>query len=638
MLPDLETARTFTLDVDPGRLREESRRLDRLARVLAEEQVRVADTPDLVPDWTGPGARRVLREMRGVARQLDQVLPGLEAGARALRRLATTYDEGLEELPALDRRWREAVDEHRDALTKLDEPDSDPLLGTARRFEDMVERRRLGDDLARSKKKIEADHDALVARMRAATERTASRLVEAAPGRQAALAAVSAVSGATSFLAVAVAVAGTRKAITDDLPLTQDALVLAGSVPPAADGWEEAMAAFGFDPPAEYDPVVLGELHAELQEVLDGVDCGGPRARALAVDAWAAGQDEVELATLAVAFPEVVGNLEGYPYRARYAANHLRVRQALAAEEERLAWFKDNPHPTGGWPDAKATAERIAMMTNLLDPESPQQVLAFDPPRFSAQDVLLKYEGTIAVVMGDLDEATYVGTVVPGITNNLSNFDNIMTRARNVRADDANTAMIAWTGYDTPGLDPSMASSTKAEVGADKLLAFQDGLVLDDDVERTIVAHSYGTLATSIALQRGLDVDRVVFMGSPGLGRDIRSREDLGVPDDMELYALDAPGDAVTETSGHGFNPAQMQGIVALQVFGPDDFDRVSGHSNYTRQETLSLTQVQGVVRGWDPRPDCFTTDEVLLPEHTQIPGPLDRVGERPPPIFLGAR
>src|SRR5690606_33782727 len=129
--------------------------------------------------------------------------------------------------------------------------------------------------------------------------------------------------------------------------------------------------------------------------------------------------------------------------------NHLRVQEALAVEERRLAWFKDNPHAMGSWADQEGTTRRLAMMRSLLDPESPQQVLHFDPPRFEAQDILLEYEGTIAVAMGNLDEADYVGTVVPGITNNLENFGNIMTRARNIQDGDRDTATIAWTGYDT---------------------------------------------------------------------------------------------------------------------------------------------------------------------------------------------
>lgn len=184
-------------------------------------------------------------------------------------------------------------------------------------------------------------------------------------------------------------------------------------------------------------------------------------------------------------------------------------------------------------------------------------------------------------------------------------------------------------------MDMSAAGTDKAEVGAQLLRDFQDGLVLDPGVERTIVAHSYGTLVTAMALRAGPDVDRVVFMGSPGLGKNVRSREDLGVPDDMELYALDAPGDVVAETSGHGFNPAQMEGIVALQVFAPGQAEKVKGHSSYTNEGTLSLEQVRGVVRGWERKSDCQT--DGLVPEYENIPGMLDVMAEHPP-IMLGVR
>jgi alpha-beta hydrolase superfamily lysophospholipase len=62
------------------------------------------------------------------------------------------------------------------------------------------------------------------------------------------------------------------------------------------------------------------------------------------------------------------------------------------------------------------------------------------------------------------------------------------------------------------------------------------------DAATTLLAHSYGTLVSSKALQGGAEFDRVAFMGSPGLGRDVHRVADLGLPPETRVFGMRAPG------------------------------------------------------------------------------------------------
>lgn len=628
--PLLPVAPTLTLDVDPASLRAEARRLRQMAEALQRQAERSTATPGRVDDWTGPGARSVKKEMRALGRQIERFLPLLEESARAVSSLADAYDEGLEDLQALKSRVVSARGTYERVSPQQDRsllPPAPVVTVKPTLLDGATARQEAASDLRSGYARISSDHGALVERLRRRTTRAAEELGSAVPGVSDSSRGPGRMGRwAPDMLKVVSAVAAARAAAEEDLPLTEERLEDLSTLQTPPDDWREVLEKFHDDLPDDlaYRPVATWRAREDLKLLIEQVDDLTPAERAEEVRRWSSTRDDATLGMLALVEPDLVGNLEGFPYRSRYVANHMRVRTALEVEKKHLADMRRITSPHGEWPEERHAAARIRTLKTML--AESEQILVFEPARYDPSGLLLDYEGTIAVVKGDLDEADYVATVAPGITNNLENFGNIVTRAANVQNKDADVATIAWTGYDTPGLDPSMASEHKAEVGAERLKDFIEGLVLDPKVELSIVAHSYGTLTTAKALQKGLDVDRVIFMGSPGLGDGVKTAADLKAPEHTRFYALDAPGDAVTETAGHGRNPAKMEGIVPLQVFDPGQEEGVKGHSNYTAEKTRSLRQVIGVVKGADMSQDCF--DKGLVREYDQRPGPLDTVGQ----------
>src|SRR5690606_15220088 len=88
----------------------------------------------------------------------------------------------------------------------------------------------------------------------------------------------------------------------------------------------------------------------------------------------------------------------------------------------------------------------------------------------------------------------------------------------------ADTAVIAWLGYDAPDELHNAVSKGYAENATDDLRSFQSGLAItheDDSLHRTVVGHSYGsTVVGFTARGDGLPTENVIFVGSPGVGMD----------------------------------------------------------------------------------------------------------------------
>ena len=188
----------------------------------------------------------------------------------------------------------------------------------------------------------------------------------------------------------------------------------------------------------------------------------------------------------------------------------------------------------------------------------PAYLLTFDSQRFDG-------EGRVAIAFGNPDTADNIGISVPGLESRASKMDQVGGDARHLydeakQADPAHaTSMIAWQGYDAPEFS-NVASQDKAKAGAGLLSGDVHALNVTHhgDPRITMVAHSYGSTTTGIALQHnGLahDVDQVIFIGSPGVGSDARNVSDLGLRDD-QLFVGSSSRDRVTTTfDGLGHNP-----------------------------------------------------------------------------------
>lgn len=274
-----------------------------------------------------------------------------------------------------------------------------------------------------------------------------------------------------------------------------------------------------------------------------------------------------QLGRLAADHPLLVGPTDGMPVELRYTANRILLARAGTAFDE------------------QGESERAATVRALL--AEGRQILFFDPSG----------DGRVAEVVGDLATAAQVAVVVPGMSNELTNFANTLDKAVAIHdAAGAGTAVVAWLGYDSPGV-VTVPLDAAAVAGATDLVRLLDGL--PDTPLRTVIGHSYGTVVTAEALRRGLDVDQVVVTGSPGM---LEARAGDLAPA-TPIWVGRAPFDAVSWTENFGRDPSDPR-------FGATRFetgDDLWWHSSYFAPGSESLDNIVRIVTG---RTDEVTTIE----------------------------
>ncbi|MER7782157.1 MULTISPECIES: alpha/beta hydrolase [Streptomyces] len=386
----------------------------------------------------------------------------------------------------------------------------------------------------------------------------------------------------------------------------------------------DALAQHGLPAGLARKPGAGGEFKTGLKKVLAEYETAVPEARARAVKEYVEGLTPEQQAALAVADPVTVGNLDGVPAPLRFAANRISIQRQYEKETRHL----EELSPAS--PAFERSRERLLALQRFLsfrrqavaDPktgkisyrEIPRQFLVFQPEAGGVADPVATpfADGKIAEVLGDLETAGDVAFRVPGITNRLDNFQSFADGGVDLLVDGDGAerpdgAVISWLGYDTPEQGDSV-DPAKAEVGGRELRAFRRGIgvSLRPDAKVGIFAHSYGTLVTSKALQEGMDdVDKVVFMGSPGLGPNIRSIKDFQMPN-TRFFAMRAPGDAVSYTQGHGPDPADFPDITRLDTI------KAFGHSDYYDPKAEGVHNLRRVFAG---EYDSLTTVDSSLDE-----------------------
>ncbi|GAB3156421.1 alpha/beta hydrolase [Microbispora hainanensis] len=332
-------------------------------------------------------------------------------------------------------------------------------------------------------------------------------------------------------------------------------------------------------------------LIKDLKSVINRNEAARPEQRAEAIRKFFGKLTAAERSSLAIEQPDVVGRLDGAPATVRYAANRLLIERALAHEQKDLAALKATDPKS---PQVTLLEKRVARMTEFLQPRVtgdgrsvPRQFLLFDPAG----------DGRVAEVFGDLAKAEHVAVMVPGITNRLDNYQDLAIDAQTLitdpdtKKDLPKTAVITWLGYDTPELGDSVLQA-KAEAGAPALHSFRAGLEAAKGAKFALFAHSYGTLLSSKALQQGTPFDSVVFMGSPGLGANVKSVADLKLAPGTPVFAMRAPGDWVSYSEAHGKDPAELPGVRRLAT------GHSSGHSQYYIPNNTALQNLQTILTG----------------------------------------
>ncbi|HRW39445.1 MAG TPA: alpha/beta hydrolase [Aquihabitans sp.] len=335
-----------------------------------------------------------------------------------------------------------------------------------------------------------------------------------------------------------------------------------------------------------------------LRQQLRGFLDGDPSPEEIAI--WWASLSQKERKHLIETEADLLGNLNGIPPTDRYAANQVRINaeitrakaeiEALRKKVEDGNMFDD----FGNWvgdknPLTESDTERLRWLEKRLETLEGfhgRKIWLFDPSG----------DGRAAEVFGDLERAQNVAVVVPGITNDLSNFGSIRGNAENLQAMMSTvggpSATIAWLGYDTP--DDAVAGTTigPADVGA-RALRDTVGEIrrVNSGAFTNVSGHSYGSVVAGHAMQDGLDVDAVSVVGSPGMGAN--SRAGLGsihVP----VYAGRNWNDVVPYTEAHGTTPTSLAGV--------HDFPTgTSGHSEYYREGSASLRNLALIATGQQP-------------------------------------
>lgn len=290
------------------------------------------------------------------------------------------------------------------------------------------------------------------------------------------------------------------------------------------------------------------------------------------LDAWNR-LSPAERAAIIREHPEAIGNLDGIPPDVRFAINRARVRDyldGLASDDPMRQEL--SPYVTAG--------------------NGPSQILFFDPTG----------DGRIAVVRGDLSSARNVAVVVPGIGNEMSHFGGMVGDADQLRySAGPGTAVIAWLGYDTPpGIaNPGViaaAGTGMALAGAPLLVSLVGGLRTSTDATITVVGHSYGSLVTGEAAKRGLDADRIVFIGSPGPGAE--NVAGLRARPGTEVFAGAIEGDPVSNLRHFGNDPTDPRfGAIAFDA-GHPIASVTDLHSLYYDPGSVSLDNLGNIVSG----------------------------------------
>lgn len=366
------------------------------------------------------------------------------------------------------------------------------------------------------------------------------------------------------------------------------------------------------------DSMPRGDVRAFLSSHPDAVSTllASPPAAA-DVAAWWAGAPATGRGILRTLAPELVGNLEGVPYRARDLAN----REVLSDAERQLDARLESALV------GRAERDELVGRRHMLD-EIEKALLAGDGRRLVGLDVT--GEGRAIISVGDIAEADYVSYLVPGMFFGVDAQIEAWTAtaqdvvdAQQERLDalhperHATAAAVAWIGYTTPSL-VNVASMELAREGRDALTASLQGLRAsrgDHQPYLSVLAHSYGSTAALLSLaEDDVSVDALAVVGSPG--SPARSVSELHVTGG-NVWVGAAEWDPIPASGVFGSQPAsRAYGAHLFSVAGgvdPLTGARLGGavtHNDYFAPGGMSLRNLALIGIGED--------SAVIGPDHAR--------------------
>ncbi|QCC76356.1 WXG100 family type VII secretion target [Nocardioides daphniae] len=111
----------FQLDVHPEKLRATARTMDATAETVAAKGTTLSATPDEIgQSWTGDAAASIKGEMTALGGQLQKFAPKFRAAAQALRDLAADYEEAIDQVASMNRKWDDTETAYDDAVRAAD--------------------------------------------------------------------------------------------------------------------------------------------------------------------------------------------------------------------------------------------------------------------------------------------------------------------------------------------------------------------------------------------------------------------------------------------------------------------------------------------------------------------------------------
>jgi Alpha/beta hydrolase len=307
-------------------------------------------------------------------------------------------------------------------------------------------------------------------------------------------------------------------------------------------------------------------------------------------------------AKLATSAPRVVGSLDGFPVSIRNTANRTWIGASIHALAKAL-------HHVNGRALAESDQHELQMLTVVQSALKHSK----DAPSRSLVSVDPNGEGKAVVVLGNLQTASYVTYLVPGMFYTVDGQLHAWTadaadlysqqvswlhRLSKTHPADAHktVAVVAWMGYQTPDLT-NIGSLSLAYQAEEALASSIESLQLQRAHNlpyTTIIAHSYGSTAALMALtQYDFKVDALAVVGSPGSAA--QSVKDLHVRGG-NVWVGAAAWDPVPASAFFGSDPAAPSyGAHTMGVGGGTDvvtgapLGQSVGHNEYFDPKTESI-------------------------------------------------
>lgn len=291
------------------------------------------------------------------------------------------------------------------------------------------------------------------------------------------------------------------------------------------------------------------------------------------VHEWWENLSDEERAELLEHYPELVGPVDGIPVEDRNTANRTALTNEIEGLDTQIADLEQQIAR------AEANGEDTATLQDqLAGLQEDQQSLADlndriqEPHPDTGQEYFLldfgtEGEGQAIVSVGNPDTAANVNVYVPGTGGDLGGAgydDGGLINRIDAMAFDADrygtgeeTATVLWLGYDAPDNVQDEALDTQfAEDASQDLSQFVEGIRVtaeDEPSNLSMTGHSYGSTAIGVtARDEGLDVDNMIFVGSPGVGVD--SAAGLGINPD-NVWASRNESDIIAAGMVHGEDP-----------------------------------------------------------------------------------